>query len=112
MAAKIDPPRIPTFAESSRLVPGNASVAMKRDIVNPMPPNQAHPCSAVHVTPAGSAARFKRTAVHAAAVIPKGFPTASPRITARVTPPPEDPLRATPAFENAKRGITTKAENP
>ena len=85
---------------------------MNRDIVNPMPPSQAHPCSAVQLTPSGSDASRNRTAASAATVIPRGFPTTSPRITARVTRPPGDPLSATPAFESAKSGITTKAENP
>ena len=112
IAAKIDPPRTPTLAESSKSVPWKARVAMKSDIVNPMPPSHEHPCSAVQLTPSGSAANRSRTAASAAPVIPRGFPTASPRITAKVTLPPADPLRLTPAFENAKSGITTKAENP
>ena len=110
--ARIEPPRIPTFAESSSGVPSNASVAMKRDMVNPMPPSQAHPCSVVQLTPAGNDASRNLTAASAAALIPSGFPSASPRITASVSRPPGDPLRATPAFESAKSGITTNAENP
>ena len=108
----IDPARIPTLAESSKLVPSKASVAMNSDIVKPMPPSQAHPCNAVQLTPSGSEANRNRTAANAAQVIPSGFPMASPKITARVTVPPDDPLKPTPAFENANSGITTKAENP
>ena len=103
---------MPTFAESSTLVPWNASVAMNSDMVNPMPPNQAHPWSAVQLTPSGSVASRNRAAAHAAAVIPSGLPTTSPKITARVTLLADDPLRPTPALENAKSGITTKADNP
>src|SRR5438034_8134046 len=44
---RIDPPRIPTLAESSKVVSPKASVAMNSDIVNPMPPSQAHPCNAI-----------------------------------------------------------------
>jgi hypothetical protein len=49
--ATVDPARIPTLAESRNVVPSNASVAMKSDIVNPIPPNHAHPCSIVQLTP-------------------------------------------------------------
>ena len=85
---------------------------MNSDIVKPMPPSQAHPCSVVQLTPSGSVANRNRTAASAATVIPSGFPTTSPRITASVTRPPAIRSEPTPAFESAKSGMTTKAEKP
>lgn len=45
----IDPPRIPTLAESSKVVRSKASVAMNSDFVKPMPPSHgaAHAPGAV-----------------------------------------------------------------
>lgn len=42
--------RMPIVAESSRSVPEKASAAMNMDMVKPMPPSQAQPCSAVQAT--------------------------------------------------------------
>ena len=64
---------MPTFAESSSVVPWNASMPMKRDIVNPIPPRHAHPNSILQLTPSGSAPRRSRTARTEAPRIPKGL---------------------------------------
>jgi len=41
--ATVDARRIANFASPGRVAPSNASPVMNRDIVNPMPPNQATP---------------------------------------------------------------------
>ena len=86
---------------------------MNSDIVKPMPATQETPCGMRHDTSAGSAATPARQASHAARVIPAGLPTARPAPMApavarsRLVPP-----RTTPAFANAKIGITTNALRP
>ena len=76
-----DPPRMPIFAEARNGLPSWASVAIKSDIVKPMPPGHAHPYKAVQLTPSGSAACFRRMAVNAAPVMPSDLPSAKPRAT-------------------------------
>ena len=86
---RIDAARRPTFAASSAPVPSKARAAMNRDMVKLMPPNQAHPCNAVQLTPSGREARRSRTAARDAPTIPTGLPTASPRMTAAATLDPD-----------------------
>ena len=56
-----EPTAIPSFADSSSIPSPKASVAMKRDIVKPMPPSHAQPCKIRHETCSGSVAHPSAT---------------------------------------------------
>ena len=101
------------MAESSSVVPSKASVAMNSDIVKPMPPSQAQPCSAVQLTPSGSDASRKPDRGQRGDGNPERFADDQSQDHGQRHTPLR-PIRSdlTPAFENAKSGITTKAESP
>ena len=94
-------------------MPSKASVAMNSDIVNPMPPSQAHPCSAVQLTPVRQRGQPQPDRGQCGGGNAKWFPDRQSQDHGkRSRRPPTIRSALTPAFESAKSGITTKAENP
>lgn len=91
-----------------------ASIAMKIDIVNPMPARSPIRQMPPHETPCGSRDQPSRTMNHVAVMIPIGFPTTSaipiPSMTNRASLfDRSTPARPTPALASAKSGMITNA---
>jgi hypothetical protein len=100
---------------SSRLLP-NASVATKRDFVNPIPPGQGNPSARRHPIPCGREAIPGRADSQIAPNRPTGFPTGNPAMmptaTGSASAPRASRLSATPAVATANTGMLTKAAQP
>lgn len=75
--ARIDAPRMPSFASSS-WSPVNDSSAISSATVNPMPATVAAPTSGDQVTVNGNRPSQRRLPSQVAVVIPTSFPTTSP----------------------------------
>ena len=70
-----DPIRIPTFAESIKVVfSTNAKFAMKIDMVNPTPARKAMPSICLKFTPSGNSVNLNFTLKKDINVIPIKFP--------------------------------------
>ena len=105
----VDPNNTPILAKSCSSLSGRANAVMNSDIVKPIPARKPPANIISQVTPFGNLAMPALTAIQLATMIPSGFPTTSPRATARPTPDDSaDSSMATPAFARAKRGMTTK----
>jgi hypothetical protein len=104
--------RVPIFDMSSSVPSPNARVAMKSDIVNPIPQSQLAPKIFSQDTLAGGVASPRRVDNRAKSHIPAGFPRNKPRATPRLTgclaAAEVFPRMRTPALANANRGMTRK----
>ena len=80
-----EPSRTPSFAASSILSSVNASMAMKIDIVKPIPANSPIRQTPPQDTPGASRHQPVRTASQVAAITPIGFPAQSASPTPSVT---------------------------
>lgn len=109
-AASTEAANTAIFTAAKSLARGNASLAMKSDMVKPIPDRAPAPASCRHEYSWGLAAIPRRTASADAATIPSGFPTTSPTITASMSWPwPRTTLvlMTTPALASANSGSTT-----
>jgi hypothetical protein len=104
--------RVPIFDMSSSVPSPKARVAIKSDIVNPIPQSQLAPKIFLQDTPAGGVASPKRVDNRAKSHIPAGFPRNKPRATPKLTgclaAADALPRIRTPALANANRGMTKK----
>lgn len=108
--ATIEAVKMAIFAAVKSAASENASPAIKRDIVKPMPASAPAPASCRQVYSGGLVASPTRTANQASMSMPAGFPTTSPRMIASIRLPwvwTTSSEMITPAFASAKSGNTT-----
>ncbi len=93
----------------------NAKSVIKMDIVKPIPPKKPTATISSQDRLSGFLIILNLLAMYVKPTIPSGLPMMSPHITPKTiikcceTPPKSI---ATPAFENANKGIIKKALNP
>jgi hypothetical protein len=111
-AAAPEATRIPIFDISRKVPLLNARLAMNNDMVKPIPHIQLAPKTWRQETSVGGVAKLSLAESQATVKMPKGFPINNPRVTPKLTgcltAATTFPRTRTPAFANAKRGITKK----
>lgn len=109
MALTTEPEIVPIFPALNSSA-SNAKLAIKSDIVKPIPARHPAPTIDFHVTPVGKLAALAVTASQLNSTIPSGFPTISPRATAQATGcPTAGSSISTPALAKANSGMITNA---
>ena len=86
--------RMPILEVSISALLAKARLAMKSDMVKPMPPSMPTPRIWRQFTPLGSAANRVRTASQAKETMPIGLPSASPQMIPTVEETPPDFVKA------------------